>query len=1561
MRQPTSPLSHTSKRRMLPANLADVSHLVVRRTQMGGNCTHDDSRIMRYTYSLLFVIALLCGFVLLGIQMEEIAQAHDATASTMLTDAQLDANGDLPIYTDGLTSGWLNWSWATADLAYTANTYSGVHALRVDLDGWSAFSPFYGNNQDWEAPDYQGLPTRAFDRLSFWVHRGDSAGGQQVNLRAGDILTGWEWLHTASFTVPTDDQWHEVVIALSDLDMIDSNLARLAWSGNGSETQPILLDEIKLLQAANPTTITRDHMVNDADHLWLYRDQRNSALLTSYSSEISHQSPIRGAGAFALGVRFQWYGGIVFRPLDYQWETPLPFALQNQNVLRFLVNRGAHDTPAQRYEIFAFDAAGDVTRQTALNNYLASGNLDRDPTTWQLATVPLRSFQPEDGTLPAIYAVGIQEMSGVTGTTDFLYLDEVRFETQAASPDLPIYRDALQSSWHDASWETTVDLANAVPVQSGAASMAATHQAPWGGLYLRADEAVSTVGLTLLHFAIHGGEPTVSGSGQQQIRVVLVDATDTFHTEQAIALTPVAGSWQSYELRLEDLGNLPQIKGIAWQNTSSGAQAPFYVDDVTLVHLQLPPTPTPTPIAGPALHVNASTVQRPISPHIYGMNYTTEALAAELQLPVHRWGGNGTTRYNWQLDTASHTSDWYFENIPKPNADPDALPVGSAADQFIAQDRRTNTATIMTMPMIGWTPKSRAYACGFSVTKYGPQQSTDPWRSDCGNGIRVDGTFVTGNDPTDTSVPIDPSFVQAWMNHLIDRFGTAADGGVKFYNLDNEPMLWNSTHRDVHPNPVSYDEIRDRTYAYAAAIKATDPTAQTLGPVLWGWTAYFFSALDAAGPGAWWLNPQDRLAHGNMPFIEWYLQEMQRYEAEHGVRILDYLDLHYYPRASGVALAPAGGSANQIKRLRTTRSLWDPTYVDESWIEEPVRLIPRMREWVDNFYPGTKLAMTEYNWGALNHINGALAQADVLGIFGREGLDLATLWDPPAGSDPGAFAFRMYRNYDGQGSTFGDQSLMAASVDQEKLSIYAARRSSDGALTLMIINKSSGALNSMVTVSDFLSQGRAEVYRYSSANLTRIVALDELTISHGTLTANFPKTSITLLVLPVGTPPTITPTPSQTATPIATAPPTGTPTATATATSTPVPPTATATVTSTPVPSTATATLTNTPVPPTATATATSTPIPPTATATATTTTTNTPVPPTATATTTSTTVPATTTATSTPIQPTATATATSTTIPPTPTATIAPATWLYLSASSGGKLGNIRFADEDLLAFNLSTQEWRLILDGSDVGLASFDIDAFDDQADGSFLLSLDMDGNLPGLGRIGDEDILRFTPTSLGNTTKGSFSLFFDGSDVELTTSSEDIVAFDLLPDGRLLLSPLGATKVGSLAANDEDLLFFTPTTLGNSTTGSWAMALDGSTLGLTTTQEDLWGVMLGAQGELYLSTLGPFAVNGLQGTGADIFRCTPLILDNYNNCTFTLFWNGSAHGFGAEIIDALDLVTGAGIQGAAADTAIDPDGEALEASDDDRNADEDDTDEDDTDESGGRAEIFLPFILR
>jgi hypothetical protein len=250
-----------------------------------------------------------------------------------------------------------------------------------------------------------------------------------------------------------------------------------------------------------------------------------------------------------------------------------------------------------------------------------------------------------------------------------------------------------------------------------------------------------------------------------------------------------------------------------------------------------------------------------------------------------------------------------------------------------------------------------------------------------------------------------------------------------------------------------------------------------------------------------------------MPLTAWYLQQMQLYEQQHGVRILDYLDFHYYPQASSVALAPVGDAATQALRLRSTRSLWDPTYEDESWIDEPVRLIPRMREWVDSYYPGTKLAIGEYNWGALDHINGALAQADVLGIFGREGLDIAFLWAPLTADDPFAYAFRLYRNYDGAGSTFGDQSIQATSSDQEKLAIYAAQRSSDQAVTILVINKSDEALTSEIALQGLTNADMAQVFQYSADNLQSIVALPDQPFTADGFQATFRGESITLFVI----------------------------------------------------------------------------------------------------------------------------------------------------------------------------------------------------------------------------------------------------------------------------------------------------------------------------------------------------------------------------------------------------------------------------------------------------------------
>jgi hypothetical protein len=418
------------------------------------------------------------------------------------------------------------------------------------------------------------------------------------------------------------------------------------------------------------------------------------------------------------------------------------------------------------------------------------------------------------------------------------------------------------------------------------------------------------------------------------------------------------------------------------------------------------------------------------------------------------------------------------------------LPDGSTTDRFIEQDRWTDTQTLLTIPMIGWASKRRTndhpFDCGFKVSLYGAQQETDSaWDPDCGNGIKTDGTStITGNNPLDTSTIITPTFVQSWMSHLAGRYGTAANGGMRFYNLDNEPMLWNSTHRDVHPNATSYDELYTHTIQYASAIKANDPDAKILGPVLWGWTAYFYSALDiTAGGDAWWDTRPD------------------------------------YPQAEGIFSDSPGDASVQALRLRSTRSLWDPTYADESWIAQTeggpaVRLIPRMQDWVNANYSDTKLGISGYGWGAICHMNGALAQADVLGIFSRERLDLATLWGPPSADQPGAFAFRIYRNYDGQGYTFGETGVRAASGDQSQLAIYSSQRTNDNALTVLVINKIADTLASTMTVSRLSPKGDAQVYQYSDQGVSSMHRLPNQSLIHSSLNTALPGSSITLFIFP---------------------------------------------------------------------------------------------------------------------------------------------------------------------------------------------------------------------------------------------------------------------------------------------------------------------------------------------------------------------------------------------------------------------------------------------------------------
>ena len=509
-----------------------------------------------------------------------------------------------------------------------------------------------------------------------------------------------------------------------------------------------------------------------------------------------------------------------------------------------------------------------------------------------------------------------------------------------------------------------------------------------------------------------------------------------------------------------------------------------------------------------ATYLNAATVavdaardRHAIKPEIYGVSWATASQLQAMNIPLNRWGGNTASRYNWQIKATNQASDHFFESVPSDD-DPDL---------FISDARISNTKVMMTIPMIGWVATlgpNRAKLASFSVVKYGPQEATDPFMPDAGNGIKAGGGGpVTGNDPNDANVGVDSSFQQDWVQHIVGQWG-----GVRYYILDNEPSLWHETHRDVHPDGASMDEVADRMIDYASHIKTADPNGLVVGPEEWGWPGYFYSGLDqqqAAITNS--TSFPDKASHGGVDYMPYLLSRIRSAEQTQGRRLLDALSVHYFPQSG-----EAGDSLTapvQLLRNRSTRSLWDPNYVDESLtIHDKVVLIPRLRAWAEAFRPGTPIGITEYSWGVENDANGATAQADVLGIFGREGLDFAARWTAPAHGSPVSKAFQMYRNYDGAGKTFGDTSVRTSVENPDALSAFGAVRSTDQALTLIIINKDLSQPTSVdLQIANFRSGGAAQRWQLTGVN--GIQRVDDVSVP-GTI--QVPAQSVTLLVVPSG-------------------------------------------------------------------------------------------------------------------------------------------------------------------------------------------------------------------------------------------------------------------------------------------------------------------------------------------------------------------------------------------------------------------------------------------------------------
>jgi hypothetical protein len=500
-----------------------------------------------------------------------------------------------------------------------------------------------------------------------------------------------------------------------------------------------------------------------------------------------------------------------------------------------------------------------------------------------------------------------------------------------------------------------------------------------------------------------------------------------------------------------------------------------------------------------------------IRPHIYGVAAWPTTKLKAYGVPITRWGGNPSSRYNWTLNVDNGAHDWFFKNRGRL--------ITRKEDTGWLTHVRTNQSvggtSYLTVPMLGWVAKDD-HSYGFSVRKYGPQRGHEPDHPDVGNGVKADGSWVKGN-PRDTSVPAPPAFIGEGVSLVARRAGRAGDAkpGVQYWVLDNEPMLWHETHRDVHPTPLDYDGLWDRTVRYAEAIKKADPTAKVAGFCSWGWTDLFYSAADS-GDDKYKTRP-DYHRHGQVPLGEWFIKKCGAYRKAHGKALVDVFDVHWYPQAEVNGQTPYLGTGKDEKlnalRLRTTRDLYDAGYAQESWIRQaagvPVELLPRVKRWVAQHNPGMEVCLGEYNFGGGDNVTGGLAQAEVFGVLAREQVDLAFLWQSPAGTQE--LAWKLFRNYDGKGGRFGETYLPAKS-DHAQLSVFAARRK-DGALTVAAVNKDLRAPCTL-TLDVGERKGALRVWRFDRQSATAVrEATAEAAKVDQTVRLTLPAASASMLVL----------------------------------------------------------------------------------------------------------------------------------------------------------------------------------------------------------------------------------------------------------------------------------------------------------------------------------------------------------------------------------------------------------------------------------------------------------------
>lgn len=457
--------------------------------------------------------------------------------------------------------------------------------------------------------------------------------------------------------------------------------------------------------------------------------------------------------------------------------------------------------------------------------------------------------------------------------------------------------------------------------------------------------------------------------------------------------------------------------------------------------------------------------QHAISPWIYGVNFLQQWPSTLRNLTMNRMGGNRWTCYNWENNASNAGSDWYYNND---NYLSSSTVPAEAVRSVVAGDRTRGNGSLITVQLQGYVAADENGQVSLSdadhlvkrfkqvVYKKGSAFTLTPSTGDA--YVYMDEFLWALRQKIGTDIYHDPD-----MPTLV--------------NLDNEPDIWSSTHEEVQATAPTVADYDAKTVALCKALKDLDSGIVLIGPVNYGFNGMVSFQGQDGFDGDYW-------------FVDKYLQDMRAASASYGKRLLDVYDFHWYSEnyVDSDRVTSLNGSELTDEQtqgiVQTPRSFWDPSFTENSWIAQylggPVRILARMQEKIDANYPGTGLAISEYNNGGEGSIAGTIAQADTLGVFGQMGVFEASYWPMTDDTSRIEAAFNAFRDYDGALSAFGDVSVPTESSDTSKVAAYVSLDSADANRCIIVaINRSSAT--QAVNFTGIARSGTARYFRVSSA------------------------------------------------------------------------------------------------------------------------------------------------------------------------------------------------------------------------------------------------------------------------------------------------------------------------------------------------------------------------------------------------------------------------------------------------------------------------------------------------